>query len=95
MKELEAFNGFNLLDAPVFAPEERDVYSPEILEQRRSTGSEMFPVICVHCAPLERACDVALQAINILVLRSQNSCVKYIDTVETVSQFLQRTPEPC
>ena len=30
-------------------------YSPETLARRRSTRSEMVPVICVHCAPLERA----------------------------------------
>jgi hypothetical protein len=37
------FNGNNVLDAPVFAPEERDVYSPETLDHRRSARSEMFP----------------------------------------------------
>jgi hypothetical protein len=33
---------------PVFASYERDVYSPETREHRRSTGSEMFP----HLRPL-------------------------------------------
>jgi hypothetical protein len=42
-----------LRDAPVSAPEEEDVYSPETLEHRRSTRSEMFSVICVprHLRP--------------------------------------------
>jgi hypothetical protein len=48
---------------------------------RRFTRSEMFPVICVHCAPLERACGIALQAIDILLLRSQNRYVKSVNAI--------------
>jgi hypothetical protein len=36
----------------------------------------MFPVICVHCAPLERVCGIALQAINVLLPRSKDRWVK-------------------
>ena len=37
--------GTDIFVAPIFAPKERDVYSPETLERRRSARNEMFPVI--------------------------------------------------
>jgi hypothetical protein len=76
--------GINLLDAPVLAPEEQDVYSLQRDTARALQRSAMDANDGEHFAPGRATVVECFRVINISLLRSKDRCVKYILTLISI-----------
>jgi hypothetical protein len=72
MNATNRFNGINLLDAPVLAPEEQDVYNLQRDTARALQRSAMDANDGEHFAPSGATVVECFRAINISLLRSKD-----------------------